>query len=133
MSALYGLAREAFLGGDIQWDADDIRCILIDTEQYVVDIDTHQFLNSIPVGARVATTTQLQSPTTTLGIADADDITVVNVTGVSTEAIVIYTHTGIETTARLIAYIDNVGVSLVPNGGNVTINWDNGLNKIFKL
>ena len=133
MSALYGLAREAFLGGDIQWDADDIRCILVDTGTYTVSINTHQFLNSIPAGARVAVTTQLISPTITLGVADAADITLTGVTGLTTEAVVIYAHTGAEGTSRLIAYIDNAGVVLTPNGGDVTIQWDNGVNKIFKL
>ena len=113
MSALYGLAREAFLGGDIQWDADDIRCILVDTGTYTVSIDTHQFI--------------------TLGVADAADITVTGVTGLTTEAVVIYAHTGVEGTSKLIAYIDNAGVVLTPNGGDVTIQWDNGVNKIFKL
>ena len=133
MSALYGLAREAFLGGDIQWDADDIRCILVDTGNYTVSIDTHQYLTAIPAGARVATTTQLLSPTITLGVADAADITLTGVTGLTTEAVVIYAHTGVEGTSRLIAYIDNAGVVLTPNGGDVTIQWDNGVNKIFKL
>ena len=133
MSALYGLARESFLGGDIQWDADDIRCILVDTGTYTVSIDTHQFLTSVPAGARVAVTTQLISPTITLGVADAADITLTGVTGLTTEAVVIYAHTGVEGTSKLIAYIDNAGVVLTPNGGDVTIQWDNGVNKIFKL
>jgi hypothetical protein len=133
MSALYGLAREAFLGGDIQWDADDIRCILVDEGQYTVSIDTHQFLTSIPSGARVAVSTQLLSPTVTLGVADAADMPLTGVTGVTTEAVVIYVHTGVDATAKLIAYIDNAGVVLTPNGGDVTIQWDNGANKIFKL
>lgn len=133
MSALYGKAREAFLGGDIAWDADDVRCILIDVADYTVNIDVDTFLTSVPAGARVAVSGTLQSPSITLGVANADDIVVAGVTGDGTEAIVVYAHTGVDSTSKLIAYIDNAGVTLTPNGGDVTIQWDNGANKIFKL
>jgi hypothetical protein len=133
MSALYGKAREAFLGADIAWDVDDVRCILIDVADYVVSIDVHQFLSDVPAAARVAVSGTLLNPQITLGVADADDILLPSVTGDGTEAVVIYSHTGVEGTSKLIAYIDNAGVVLTPNGGDVTIQWDNGPNKIFKL
>ncbi len=38
------------------------------------------------------------------------------------------------TAQRLIAYIDTAtGMPVTPNGGDITIAWDNGANKIFKL
>ena len=43
MSGLYGLARAAFLGGDIAWDTDDIRCVLVDTADYTVNIDVDDY------------------------------------------------------------------------------------------
>lgn len=134
MSGLYGLARAAFLGGDIAWDTDDIRCVLVDTADYTVNIDVDEFLSDVPVGARVATSGAFTSPTVTLGVADAADIVLSSVTGDVSEAIVIYVHTGSDATARLIAYIDSAtGLPVTPNGGDITIQWDNGANKIFKL
>ncbi len=134
MSGLYGLARAAFLGGDIAWDTDDIRCVLVDTDDYTVNIDVDEFLSDVPVGARVATSGTFTSPTVTLGVADAADIVLSAVTGDESEAIVIYVHTGSDATARLIAYIDSAtGLPVTPNGGDITIQWDNGANKIFKL
>ena len=35
---------------------------------------------------------------------------------------------------RVIAFIDTAtGLPVTPNGGDITITWDNGANKIFKL
>ena len=46
----------------------------------------------------------------------------------------VYQYTGVDATARLIAYIDSAtGLPFLPSGGNVAIQWDNGANKIFKL
>ena len=134
MSGLYGLARAAFLGGDIAWDTDDIRCVLVDTNDYTVNIDVDEFLDDVPAGARVATSDALTSKAVTLGVADAGDVVLSSVTGDESEAIVIYVHTGADATARLIAYIDTAtGLPVTPNGGDITIQWDNGANKIFKL
>jgi len=67
-------------------------------------------------------------------VADAADVILSSVTGDTCEAIVIYKHTGTESTSRLIAYIDTAtGLPVTPNGGDITIQWDSGANKIFKL
>lgn len=133
-NALYGKGREGFLGGDIDWDANDIRVILIDVVDYTVSIDVDDFLDDVPGAARVATSGAFTTKTKTLGVADADDVTLTAVTGDISEALVIYQHTGTEATARLIAYIDSAtNLPVTPNGGNIVIAWDNGANKIFKL
>jgi hypothetical protein len=47
---------------------------------------------------------------------------------------VIYKDTGTAATSPLIAYIDTAtGLPVTPNGGDITVTWDNGSNKIFKL
>lgn len=134
-NALYAKGREGFLAGDIDWDANDIRCILIDTGLYTVNLSTHDNLDDIPSGAaRVSTSGALSGKTVTDGVADANDVTFTAVSGNTVEAIVIYKHTGTESTSRLIAYIDTAtGLPLTPNGGDITIVWDNGANRIFKL
>jgi hypothetical protein len=133
-SGLYDKAREAFLEADIDWGANDIRAILIDSGTYTVNLSTHQFLSSIPSGARIAVSGSLTSKTSTNGVADAADVTFTAVSGATIEAIVLYVHTGTDATARLICYIDSgVGLPITPNGGDITIRWDNGSLKIFKL
>lgn len=133
-NALYGLGRQAFLDGDIDWAAHDIKVVLVDVNDYTVNINTHQFLSDVPGGARVATSGNLAGKSSTLGVADANDVTFSAVTGDQSEALVIYRDTGNAATSPLIAYIDTAtGLPVTPNGADITVTWDNGANKIFAL
>lgn len=133
-NALFNKGREGFATGAVNWTSDDIRVILIDVQDYTVNLATHDFLDDIPVAARVAVSASLTGKTATDGIVDAADVTFTAVTGDQSEALVIYKHTGTESTSRLLAYMDTAtGLPVTPNGGNITVTWDNGTNKIFKL
>lgn len=133
-NSLYDAGRSGFLSGDIDWDANNIKVVLVDNGAYTVNLGSHQFLSDIPSGARIATSGNLASKTTTAGVADAADVTFTAVTGTSVESFVIYQDTGTATTSRLIAYVDTAtGLPITPNSGDITLVWDNGANKIFKL
>jgi len=133
-NALYDKGREGFLDGSIDWDTDDIKVVLIDAADYVVNLATDEDLADVTAAGRVATSGNLASKTVTAGVADADDITLSAVTGDQSEALVIYQDTGVEATSRLIAYIDTAnGLPITPNGEDVGVVWDGGANKIFKL
>lgn len=134
-NAVYGKYRQLCLeAGGVAWLTDNIKAVLVDTAAYTVSIDVDQFLSDIPIGARISTSANLGTKTSTLGVADAADVTFTAVTGTSIEAIVIYRDTGSAASSNLIAYIDAAtGLPLTTNGGDVTIAWDNGANKIFKL
>lgn len=133
-TALYDFARQGFLSGDIDWDGHTIKAVLIDASDYTVNLALDDNLDDIPGAARVATSPAFTGKTTTAGVADADDILFVSVTGDQSEAIVIYKDTGTESTSRLIAYIDNAtGLPVTPNGSDITARWSNGANKIFRL
>jgi hypothetical protein len=133
-NGLYAKGREGFLDGSIDWDTGDIRVILVDTADYSVNLATHETLADVAAGARVAVSGAFGTKTVTGGVADAADITFSAVSGDVCEALVIYQHTGAES-ARLIAYIDTVtsGLPVTPNGGDITVQWDSGASKIFKL
>jgi hypothetical protein len=131
-NALYDKGREGFLDASIDWDSTAVRCVLVDTGTYTVNLSTHDFHDDLT--GIVATSGDFTSKTVTAGVADAADVTFTAVSGATVEAIVIYQWTGSSATSRLIAYIDTAtGLPFTPSGGNVTIVWDNGANKIFKL
>ena len=117
MNALYDAAREDFLKGLLDWSSDDIRPILIDAASYTVNLALDGFLSDVPAGARASTGTSLTGKTSTTGIADADDATFTAVpAGPACEAVVLYKHTGVEATSRLIAYIDDAtNLPITPN------------------
>lgn len=133
-NALYDKGREKFLKGEISWNSDNIKVVLVDAADYTVNLSTHEFLSDVTLGGRVATSGNLASKTTTAGVADAADVTFSAVTGDQSEALVIYKDTGTASTSPLIAYIDTAtGLPVTPNGGDITVVWDNGSNKVFRL
>jgi hypothetical protein len=133
-NALYKKGKQKFLDADIDWSADNIKIVLVDAADYTVDITNHEFLSDVAAGARVATSGNLASKTSTAGTADAADVTLTAVTGDPSEALIIYKDTGVAATSPLIAYIDTAtGLPVTPNGGDITVTWDNGTDKIFTL
>ena len=144
-NALYGKAREEFLSQNpaLDWDTDTIKVFLVDNG-YVPVIDTHQFLSSILAANRHGNAggqTRADAPTiggksVTLGVADGGDVTITLVpAGPAIQYIVIFKDDGVaDASSPLIAFIDiATGLPVTPNGGDITIQWDNGGNKIFKL
>lgn len=133
-NALYDSGRNGFLVGSINWLNDTIKAMLVDAQAYTLDLAAHQFLSSVPAGSRTAPGVTLANKTAAAGVADADDVTFNAVTGAQSEYIILYKDTGAEATSPLIACIDTAtGLPVTPNGGNISVSWSNGTNKIFKL
>lgn len=133
-NTLYDYARQRFLEAQLNWTADTIKVILVDTGAYTPNTATHQYLSDVSGSARIAGPVTLTSKSTTGGAANAGDCTFTAVTGASIEAIIIYKDTGTESTSPLIAYIDTAtGLPITPNGGDIIVTWDRGTNKIFKV
>jgi hypothetical protein len=133
-NALYTKAKQGFIDGSIDLDTDTIKALFVDGADYTPNLSTHQYLSDIPSAARVATSGALQNKTVTDGVFDVDDIVVASVSGDQFEYIVLYKDTGVEGTSRLIMLIDTAtGLPCMPNGSDITLSWDNGTNKIFKL
>lgn len=132
-NTLFDKGRQRFLEGTLNWLTDTVKCQLVDTATYTFS-QTHEFFSDVGVPARIGTTTALSGKTTGGGAADANDVTFSAVSGATTEAMVIYKDTGTEATSPLIAFIDTAtGLPITPNGGDIIITWDNGVNRIFKL
>lgn len=127
---------------------DDIKAVLVNVTDtggsdpatvYTADLVNDEFLSDIPAGARFATSSNFATKTDASpvgGVADADDIVFASVgpSGATIEAMVIYKDTGTDATSSLIAYIDTAtGLSVTANGGPITVQFDSGGNRIFKL
>lgn len=136
MNQLSNAAREAFLGGDLAWDSDEFRVVLLDAT-YVFAAG-HDNLDDVLAGARVAVSGALVSKTIANGIADAADVTFVALpTGDTITQVWVYRHTGVESTSKLVAYYDTRGdgaaISVATNGGDVVVEWSNLTNRMFKI
>ena len=110
-NTLYDTSRQMFLEGQLNWADDTVKVALVDTNAYTPNVASHKFWSDISSSARVTQPVQLTSKTTTGGAADAADVT-----------------------SPLLFFIDTAtGLPLTPNGGDVIVTWDNGVNKIFRL
>ena len=133
-NALYVKGRQHFLEGSIAWLSDNIKVVLLDTAIYTRNLSTDEFLSDIAGGARVATSGNLASKTSTGGTADAADVTFTAVTGAQCSQIGGYKDTGVAATSPLIVNYDTAtNLPVTPNGGDIAVQWDAGTNKMFTL
>lgn len=140
-NALFDAGREGFLDGSIDWDTAVIKVALVRGYTFSA---AHKFVSDITTasGVLAATSAALASKTVTGGVADAADITFTAVaSNASNHSLLIFQSSAVTggadvaaTAQRVIGWIDTgTNLPIVPNGGDVTIAWDNGTNKIFKL
>lgn len=133
-NVLYDPGREGFLDGSIIWSTGNIKVTLVRGYTFSA---AHKFLSDVTGagGTLVATSANLSSKTVTNGIADAADFTYTAVgAGAACNDLVCYQDSGVAGTSRLIFRIDTAtGLPVTPNGGDISVAWDNGANKIFKL
>lgn len=136
MSNLYKAAKEKFLSGDLNWVSGSFKVMLL-ADTYTPNFTTDTYLSDIPASRRIKSSGLLSGKTATLGVADANDITISSVTSSKTcNALLIYASTGVDATSTVIAYIDesdNEVFPFIPNGGNIEITWSNDSAKIFSL
>jgi len=132
-NALYGLGRDAFLNGNIDFSDDTIKMALV-SDSYTPALNTHDFWNDVSANV-VGTPQTLSGKTTALGVANCSDVTFSAVAGGSTVAyIVLYKDTGVSSTSQLIACYDTAtGLPLETSGADITIRIDTGSLKLFKL
>lgn len=142
MSFVYDKARESFLGiasGSINWTNDVIKATLI-SSSYTPDQASHQFVfPSISDHTGTWTPQLLTSKTVTNGEAYAANITFPSIpVGSVVNYLVMYKETGILNKSEwsLIALLNSgsiTGIPLTGSGAAVTISFNTGANKIFKL
>jgi len=135
MSYVYTKTKLAIMSGDVDLssgNSHDWRMALVDTANYTASQDADDFLDDISGGTTgivstpVALSNEAVSASTGVVRFDADDVTFTSATGNTVEAVVIYDHTGTDSTSRLLCYIDDFGAgsgstTITPNGGDIVI------------
>lgn len=147
MSTLYDIGRRSFLTtvtqgttpftGQTNWATDNFRVVLLDLALYTAVAATDTSLANVAAGARVADVPLVNPVALTDGTASADNTVFPAVTGATVGAVLIYRNNGTanEDDNVLIAYIDSAisGLPVTPNGGDITILWNGGDGRIFRL
>jgi len=127
-NALYDNYKNLILGAGTHafpdLNTNDIRCVLVDTGTYTVNLATHQDHADL---SGIISTAALPAETVGViaaGVFDAGDVTFSAVSGASVEAYVLYDfQSAVSATSPLIAYFDtaSAGLPVTPNGGDITI------------
>ena len=131
-NAMYDHGRENFCLGEIDWVDGDNRIMFIDEADDVPDIANDEDLDDRVGAAIVGTSGNMAGETCDDGVCDCNDITVATVAGDEFESIDVYEETGVAGTSWLICNIDTAtGLPCTPNGGDITVAWDDGANKVF--
>jgi hypothetical protein len=126
-NALFDSGRDGFLNGQFNWSSDSFKVILL-SSQYSVDLINHTTTAS--VGGTVAISGVMITITPGKGVADANDLTISGVAGTTVTQYIIF-H---DSSKKLVAYFDtSTNLPVVPNGGNITLQWSNTNDRIFKL
>lgn len=128
---LYPKGAEKILGS-VNLSTDTIKAALL-SDAYTYSA-AHEFLSD--VSATVLDTAEtLASKSITGGVFDAADVVFALVApGANAKFVALYVDTGVSGTSSLIMLIDTAtGIPMATNGGDITVQWDNGANKIFSL
>lgn len=140
-NAVFPKAKEGFLDGSIDLDTASIKVALVRGYTYS---SAHDFVDDVTGagGTLHATSSALSSKSVTNGVFDAADITFTTpATNSSDHALLIFQSSAVgggsdvaASSQRVIAWIDSgTGIPIKPAGGDITVVWDNGANKIFSL
>jgi len=133
----YDLALQEFWKqtlGDITAAGTTVKCRLMRTSAYTIS-QAHQFASSLPaalVADVILGTKTANGQGANPGCLDAADATFVAVpSGAAIDCLAVFKDTGTPATSNLLFYID--GFTVTPNGGDITIQWQNTAPFIAKL
>lgn len=139
-NAVFPKAKEGFLDGSIDLDTASIKVALVRGYTYS---SSHEFVSDVTAsGTLHATSAALTSIDVTDGVFDAADITFTTpATDSNDHSLLIFQSSAVgggsdvaSSSQRLIAWIDTgTGIPIKPAGGDITVVWDSGANKIFSL
>ena len=113
----------------IDYDTNNIDCALLQAGYTFVA--AHDFRDDFGANeVAAAADANFSGKTVTDGVADANDLTYTSVTGSAVTQLGIYRDVGSAATDNLIAFVDGFS-SVTPNGGDITVTFDSGANRIF--
>lgn len=140
-NSVFDPAREGFLLGEIRWITPTIKVSLVRGYTYNA---AHKWVSDVTGagGTLHATSSALASKTATNGVADAADVTFTAPAANATDhSVLVFQSSAVgggadvaSSAQRLIAWIDTAtGLPIQPNGADITLTFDNGSNRIFRI
>jgi len=136
-NGFYQYGMQAFAQGAVVWKASggsNVRTALVDTADYTVDLATHNFMDDVAAGSREETSSNMTLIDAAVdGIVDANDVTFTGTSGDTCEGIIVYKFVTNDADSIPLFWWDSATGLPVTLGGDVTVAWDSGTNKIAKI
>ena len=134
---IYKAGAFHFMNGDLDLATDNLKVALC-SASYSPNTATggDEFLSVIPGGAIIATSANLSSKVinSPQGSFQAANPTINSVSGATITQLVLYNDTGAAGTSQLIFLYDTAtNLPVVPNGGNIIIQWAGAPNYVFSF
>lgn len=131
-SKAYDAVLTSLMTAQMDLAAGAIKAILVKSSYVFSASDAN--LSDISVGNRASTApVALAGKTVVAGVFDASDTNFTSVpSGSTVSGAIVFKDTGFEATSTLVAY-EEFTSTVLSNGGDITVVWDNGTNKILKL
>ena len=136
-NGFYQYGMQAFARGEVVWKASggsNIRTALVDTADYTVDLANHNFMDDVAVASREEASGNMTLVDAAVdGVVDASDVTLTSTTGDPCEGIIVYKFVTNDADSVPLFWWDSATGLPVTLGGDVSIVWDSGANKIAKI
>lgn len=135
-NGFYAYGMQSFSQGGVVWlsaGGSAIRTALVDTADYTVDLAAHNRVDDITAGIEERSGNMTLVDGAVDGIVDASDVTLTGTTGDTCEGILVYKFDTNDASSIPLFWWDSATGLPVTLGGDVTIVWDSGANKIAKI
>jgi hypothetical protein len=138
-NAVYPAALDGLLTGAIDLDTAVLKAALV--RGYTYDATDTTVADVVATGTLNGTSAALSSVTVSGGVADASNTTITTTASASNHALLLFQASAVtggadvaQSSQRLVAYIDTgTDLPIQPGTGTVSVTWDDGVNKIFKI
>lgn len=138
-NAVYPEALDGLLSGAIDLDTGVLKAAFV--RGYTYDATDVTVADIVATGTLNGTSAALGSVTITSGVVDAADTSISTTASANDHALIIFQASAVtggadvaQSSQRLVAYMDTgTGLPIQPGTGTVTVTFDAGTNRIFKI
>jgi hypothetical protein len=133
---VYKKAKESLLNGEFNLSSNNLKVLLVDKSLYVPNENLDQHISDIPASAIKKRSSNMTNVVNSLGVLDADNVSIGDYNGQYFDAIVLYQSGTSDSNSKLIFFIDNSsGLPFTGSNSNtpVTIIWSDSNTKILSI
>jgi hypothetical protein len=133
---VYKKAKESLLNGEFNLSSNNLKVLLIDKSLYTPNENSDRYISDIPVGAIKKRSNNITNVVNSLGVLDADNISISDYNGQYFDGVVLYQSGSSDSNSKLIFFIDtSSGLPFVGSNSDtpVTIIWSDSNTKILSI